>query len=74
MQKTLTIRISEEIRNELLELSQIEHIPISELVRESIKKYISIQRFRRIRSKVLPFAEAQGLLTDDDIFNDLSWN
>jgi predicted transcriptional regulator len=68
MQKTLTIRIPDDIRNDLEELSRTEHIPISELVRESIRKYVAIQRIRSIRNKVLPFAEAQGMLTDDDIF------
>ena len=72
MQKTLTIRIPEEIRNDLEELSKTERIPISELVRKSIKKYVVIQHFRRLRDKVLPFAEAQGLLTDEDIFKTLS--
>lgn len=72
MQKSLTIRLSDDIRNDLEELSKAENIPISEIVRESIKKYITVQRFRRLRNKVLPFAEAQGLLTDDDIFKALS--
>lgn len=72
MQKTLTIRLPEDIRNDLQKLSESQHVPISELVRESIKKYIAIQRFRRLRSKVLPFAETQGLLTDNDIFNALT--
>ena len=72
MHKSLTIRIPEDIRDDLKELSKSENIPISELVRESIRKYITIQRFRRLRNKVLPFAEAQGLLTDEDVFKALS--
>ncbi|MGA1796607.1 MAG: ribbon-helix-helix domain-containing protein [bacterium] len=72
MQKTLTIRLPDDIRNDLEDLSRSNHVPISELVRESIKKYVAIERFRKIRGKVLPFAETQGLLTDDDIFKTLS--
>ena len=72
MQKTLTIRLPEDLRNDLEDLSRSSHVPISELVRESIKKYVAIQRFRKIRGKVLPFAETQGILTDDDIFKTLS--
>jgi predicted transcriptional regulator len=72
MQKTLTIRLPEDVRKNLQELSKSQHVPVSELVRESIKKYIAIQQFRRVRSKVLPFAETQGLLTDDDIFKALT--
>jgi hypothetical protein len=29
---------------------------------------VAVARFRELRSKILPFAEAQGLLTDEDVF------
>jgi len=72
MDNTLTIRIPENIRNDLKELSVLKNIPISELVRESIKKYTTIQHVRRLRNKVLAFTKAQGLLTDEDISKALS--
>lgn len=72
MNKTLTIRISEQTKRELEELSRIENKPISDLVRDSLRRYIAIQRFRHLRNTVLPFAEAQGILTDDDIFKMIS--
>jgi len=31
-----------------------------------------VQRFRNIRRKVLPFAEAQGFVTDEDVLKALS--
>lgn len=60
------------MRSQLKSISKTEHVPISDLVRESIGKYVAIKRFRQLRNKVLPFAEAQGLLTDEDIFKTLS--
>ena len=72
MNPTLTIRIPKELRAELMQMSKVEHIPLSDLVRESIQKYLAIRQFRRLRGKVLPFAEAQGLLTDEDIFKAIS--
>jgi hypothetical protein len=33
---------------------------------------VAVQRFRALRKKTLPFAEAQGFLTDDDIFKAIS--
>ncbi|MGC9365581.1 MAG: ribbon-helix-helix protein, CopG family [bacterium] len=72
MNKTLTIRISEKTKKELEELSRIENKPISDLVRDSLRRYLAIQRFRCLRNTVLPFAEAQGILTDDDIFKMIS--
>ena len=68
---TLTIRISDSLRKELKSLSRSENKAVSAIVRESIRQHVAIGRFKALRSKVLPFAEAQGILTDDDVFNAL---
>jgi predicted transcriptional regulator len=72
MSLTLTIRITEEMGKELQEISKIEDKPVSDLVRDSLRKYIAIHRFRKLRNMVLPFAETQGILTDEDMFKALS--
>ena len=69
---TLTIRLPEQLRNEVQRLGRAEHKAVSDIVRESLRRYIAIEKFRSVRRKILPFAEAQGLLTDDDIFKALS--
>ncbi len=71
MNPTLTVRLPENIRSTLQEISEAEQKPVSDIVRESLRRYISIYQFRRLSKKVLPFAEAQGLLTDDDVFKAL---
>lgn len=68
MNQTLTIRIPDNIKEELQELSRNENKPVSDIVRESLKRYLAIHRFRRLKNMVLPFAEAQGILSDEDIF------
>ena len=69
---TLTIRLPEDLKTDLDEISRAENKAISDIVRESLRRYIAIEKFRSVRRKILPFAEAQGLLTDDDIFKALS--
>lgn len=69
---TLTIRLPDELRSELDRISRDENKAVSDIVRESLRRYLAVERFRAIRRKVLPFAEAQGLLTDDDVFKALS--
>ena len=71
MKPTLTIRLPEEMRSILQDISNEEHKPVSDIVRESIRRYVSIYQFRQLMKKVLPFAEAQGLLTDEDVFKAL---
>lgn len=72
MRQTLTVRIPDELRKELKKISEEESKPVSDLVRESLKRYIVIRKFRRLRNKVLPFAESQGILTDEDVFKLIS--
>ena len=71
MNKTLNIRIPNDIRAQLSALSKEEKKPLSDLVRESLREFLVVRRFRRLRGKVLPFAETQGLLTDEDVFKSL---
>lgn len=71
MNRVLNIRIPDEVRAELMALSKEEHVPFSNLVRESLREFLAVRRFRRLRGKVLPFAEAQGFLTDEDVFKRL---
>ncbi len=68
---SITIRIPEKIEKELESIVKDEKISKSVVIREALERYLSVKRFRQLRKKVLPFAEAQGLLTDEDIFNTL---
>ena len=69
---TLTVRIPTDLRSELRGISQEQRKPVSDLVRESIRRYVAIERFRALRKKALPFAEAQGFITDEDVFKAIS--
>ena len=69
---TLTIRLPEALKTQLDEISREENKAVSDIVRESLRRYIAIEKFRSVRKKILPFAEAQGLLTDDDVFKALA--
>jgi predicted CopG family antitoxin len=72
MNQTLTIRIPDDLRENLLELSRTENKPVSDIVRESLKRHLAIYRFRQLRNMTLPFAEAQGILSDEDVFSMIS--
>jgi predicted transcriptional regulator len=72
MNQTLTIRLPEDLRKSLEAMSETEQKPISDLVRDSIRRYIATQRFRQLRNATLPLAESQGILTDDDVFELIS--
>ena len=69
---TKTIRLPDDLRSDLQQIIQKQHKPVSDVVRESIRRYVAIEKFRALRKKVLPFAEAQGFMTDEDVFKAIS--
>ena len=69
---TLTVRLPEKVRKNLRQISREQQKPVSDLVRESIRRYVAVEKFRMLRKKTLPFAEAQGILTDEDVFRIMS--
>ena len=72
MNQSISIRIPDDVRKNLKAISKKEGKPLSDLVRESLQMYIAVYRFRQLRNMVLPFAEAQGILTDEDAYEDIS--
>lgn len=72
MSDTITIRLPKKLQKELNVVTKIERTSKSELVREAVSRYLAVKRFQQLRKQVLPFAESEGLLTDEDIFKAIS--
>jgi len=69
---TLTIRIDAKLERALERIAKRTGRSKSEIAREALKRQVALTRFRELRHKTLPFAEAQGLLTDEDVFRHIS--
>lgn len=69
---TLTIRLDDKLERELARLAKQTGRPKSELARDALRKQLAIQRFRKLRRAAMPYAEAAGYLTDEDVFRDVS--
>jgi len=44
----------------------------SEVVRDALLRQLSLELFDEARRKIIPFAEKQGILTDEDVFKIVS--
>ena len=72
MRSTLTISLPEEIRKELDRVARSEGVSRSDIVRESVRDYLFIRQFRSLRKRMVPKAAAQGVFTDEDVFDRVS--
>jgi predicted transcriptional regulator len=69
---SLTIRIDEKLENDLERIARTQHRTKSDLAREMLRKRVAVERFRELRRRALPLAEAAGYVSDEDIFRDIS--
>lgn len=72
MKDTITIRLPVKLQKELEMVVKAEKTSKSEIIRDAVARYLASKRFQQLRKKVLPFAEAQGLITDEDVFKAIS--
>lgn len=69
---TLTIRLDPKLEKALDRLARTTGKTKSEIARDALKREVAVTRFQELRRKALPFAEAQGLVTDEDVFRAVS--
>ena len=72
MRSTLTIRLPDEVKKELDRVARREGVSRSDIVRESVRDYLFIRQFRRLRQRMLPKAVDRGVFTDEDVFDRVS--
>ncbi len=72
MKGTLTIRLDKDLERLLNRLCKRTGQTRSDVVRDALRRELSLRRFEDLRRRVLPFAEARGYLTDEDVVQDVS--
>ena len=68
----LTIRLDPELERRLNRAAKRSGRSRSEFVRDALERQLAVAQFEDLRRRIMPFAEAQGYLTDDDVFRDVS--
>ena len=72
MRAAVTIRLDRDLQRLLDRLCRETGRTRSDVVRDALRRPLSLLRFDQLRRKALPFAEARGYLADEDIFRDVS--
>lgn len=69
---TITIRLDPKLEELLDRICRETGRSRSEVARDALRRQLTIQLFEEARRKLIPFAEAQGIYTDEDIFKIVS--
>jgi metal-responsive CopG/Arc/MetJ family transcriptional regulator len=68
----VTIRLDPQLEELLDEVSRETGQSRSEVVRDALRRQLTLRFFEKARRKVIPFAEVQGIYTDEDVFRLMS--
>jgi len=68
----LTIRLDPELERRLARAARRSGRTRSEFVRDALRRQLAVAQFDDLRRRIMPFAEARGYLTDEDVFRDVS--
>jgi metal-responsive CopG/Arc/MetJ family transcriptional regulator len=69
---TITVRLDDDLLPILDEVCRRSGQTRSEVMREALKRHLAQRRLEQLRRQVMPFAEARGYLTDEDVFKTVS--
>ena len=72
MKTMLTVRLTPKLGRELDKVSKSEKLPVSEIVRQSLGRYVAISRFRALQKKMVKKARKKGIFSDEDVFKIVS--
>ena len=72
MRESISISLSEALKKELDALARSEGVGRSDIVREAVREYLFSRRLQALRADLMPYARAQGIYTDDDVFQVVS--
>ena len=72
MRDTVTVSLPPGIRRELDRIAAREGVSRSDVIRASLQDYFVVGRFRALRQGMISAAQAQGIFTDEDVFDRVS--
>lgn len=72
MSDIISVSLPEEIKSELDQAVREEGLTRSDFVRKALQDHLYIRRFRSLRSRMMPQAQASGFHVDEDVFEQVS--
>ena len=68
----VTIRLDPSLEDLLDRVCRTSGRSRSEVVRDALRRQLTVELFEEARRRIIPFAEAQGIYTDEDVFKIVS--
>ena len=72
MGDAISVRLDREFQRRLDRVCKRSGKSRSEIVRDALRRQLTLLQFEQARRQLMPFAEARGYLTDEDVYREIS--
>lgn len=72
MRENISISLSGELKEELDRITRTDGVSRSDLIRRALQDYLFAREIKAARRRLMARAEARGILTDEDVFREIS--
>ena len=72
MSQTISACVPDDVKADLDRLTERDGLSRSAVLRDALREYLFIRKFRALRAQMVPKAEARGIRTDQDVFDRVS--
>lgn len=72
MQSTINVSLSNDVRNDLDNLTRTEGIAADKIINEAVRQYLFFRRLTLLRERLSVKAQEMGINSEDDVFRLIS--
>ncbi len=72
MSQTIRVSVPDDVSADLDRLMKRDGVSRSAILRDALREYLFIRKFRGLRARMVPKAEARGIRIDQDVFDRVS--
>jgi predicted transcriptional regulator len=72
MGDAISVRLDRKLQRRLDRVCKRSGRSRSEIVRDALRRQLTLLQFEQARRQLMPFAEARGYLTDEDVYHEIS--
>ncbi|MEO6080999.1 MAG: CopG family transcriptional regulator [Steroidobacteraceae bacterium] len=69
---SLTIRLDPDLGRQVTKAAKRAGLSRSAIVRNAVRRQLSLVQLQNLRRRIVPLAEARGYLTEEDVFREVS--
>ena len=72
MSEALTVQLPPTVKRAVDDAAREEGVSADDLVERAVQAYLFSRKLKLLRDRLVPQAQAQGVITDDDVFRQVS--